>query len=127
MRFPLTSATKEMPKTSDIFLQEEKSWQKRTRLNLDSEMKAEELYHCFITLSLPVYPKAMYFHFLRSCNKYKLTFLYSVHLLPNKEVLNKESINSFLWQKNSKDGHYVLFSKNATVQLRCLPEMYKLP
>ena len=90
-------------------------------------MKAEELYHCFITLSLPIYPKAMYFHFLRSCKEHKLTFLSSVVFtyIPNKEVLNKESINSFLWQKNWKDGHYVLFSKNATVQLRYLTEMCK--
>lgn len=111
-----------------FFFQEGKSWQKRTRLNMDLEMKVEELYHCFITLSLPVYPKATYFHLLSSCNKHKLTFLFStVFTYVSNKVLNKESINSLLWQKNRKDGHYVLSSKNATVQLRYLNEMCKLP
>lgn len=79
----------------------------------------EELYHWFITLSLPTYPKAMYFYFLRSCNK--LVFLSStVFIYILYKVLNKELITSFLWQMNKKDRHYVLFSKNATVQLRYL-------
>lgn len=95
---------------------------------MDLEIKVEELYHCFIILSLPVYPKAIYFHLLSSCNKHKLTFLFStVFTYVSNKVLNKESINSLLWQKNRKDGHYVLSSKNATVQLRYLTEMYKLP
>lgn len=82
----------------------------------------EELYHWFITLSLPTYPKAMYFYFLRSCNK--LVFLSSTEFtyILNK-VLKKESITSFLWQKNKKNRHHVLFSKNATVQLRYLTAM----
>lgn len=93
----------------------------------ESRRAASVLLFCVLT----VYPTSMYFHFLRSCKKHKLTFLSTTVFtyIPNKVVLNKKkkSINSFLWQKNRKDGRYVLFSKNTTVQLRYLTEKYKLP
>lgn len=99
-----------IPGESGIFSQEEKSWQKPPKLNIYPEMEVEELYQWFINLSLPTYPKAMYFYFSRNCNK--LVFLSStVFTYILNKVLNKESITSFVWQKNKKDRHYILFSK----------------
>lgn len=82
----------------------------------------EELYHWFINLSLPTYSKAKYFYFLRSCNKLVYISSTAFTYILNK-VLNKESITSSLWQKNKKDRHYVLLSKNVTVQLRYLTDV----
>lgn len=102
-----------------FFLRRRKAGKKRAKLNIYPETEVEKLYHWFINLSLPTYPKAKYFYFLRSCNKLVCVSSTVFTYILNK-VLNKESITSSLWQKNKKDRHYVLFSKNATVQLRYL-------